>query len=96
MKRVLCKTTSEKKFKTIVEAQSILNWIRANLHKGEDRDPIPAEIIEVEGGFRYVTYSLLDVEIPADEFEARKASNSLPMVFDHQCLVVLDVPQPQE
>ena len=91
MKRVLCKTTSEKKFKTTMEAQSILNWIRENLYKGEDRDPVPSEIIEVEGGFRYVTYSVLDVEIPVEEFEARKASNSLPMVFDNQELVVVDV-----
>lgn len=91
MKRVLCKTTSVKVFPSVDEAQVILNWIRDNLHRGVTGSPVEPEIIEVEGGFRYVTYSNLDVEIPVEEFEARKASNSLPMVFDNQELVVVDV-----
>jgi hypothetical protein len=95
VKQVLCATTSEKLFKTVDEAQVILNWIRDNLHRGVTRDPVEPEIIEVEGGFRYVVYSVLDVAIPVEEFEARKASNSLPMLFDNQRLVIIDVTQPQ-
>lgn len=95
MKQVLCATTSEKLFPTVDEAQAILNWIRDNLYKGVTRPPVEPEIIEAEGGFRYVTYSVLDVAIPVEEFEARQASNSLPMLFDNQRLVILDVTQPQ-
>jgi site-specific recombinase XerD len=91
MKRVVCKTTSVKAFSTVSEAQDILNWIRDNLNKGADPDPVDPEIIQVDGGFRYVTYSNLDVEIPVEHFEARKASKSLPMVFDNQELVVVDI-----
>jgi hypothetical protein len=95
VKQVLCATTSEKLFKTVDEAQAILNWIRDNLHKGGTCSPVEPEIVEVEGGFRYVVYSTLDVAIPVEEFEARKASNSLPMLFDNQRFVILDVTQPQ-
>lgn len=93
MKRVVCKTTSVKAFESVAEAQDILNWIRDNLQRGSAPAPREPEIIEVDGGFRYVTYSDLDVIIPVEHFEARRASNSLPMVFDNQELVVIDVPQ---
>lgn len=96
MNRVVCKTTSTKLFTTQSEAQDILNWIRDNLQKGTVPPPKEPEIVQEEGGFRYVTYSNLDFEIPLEHFECRKASNTLPMVFDNQELVVIEVTPTQE
>lgn len=90
MARVLCETTSETLFPSMEEAQSTLNWIRDKLQKGVDTAPYPNKIVAVDGGFRYVTYSTLDNEIPVDEFEDLKTSNSLPMVFNNQQLVVIE------
>lgn len=90
MARVLVEHTSTELFKTMEQAQETLNWIRDNLKKGVDDAPHPNKILPVEGGFRYITYSTPDHEIPVDEFEDRKARNSLPMLFDNQQLVIVE------
>jgi hypothetical protein len=90
MARVLVEHTSTQLFKTMEQAQETLNWIRDNLKKGTDDAPHPNKIIPVEGGFRYITYSAPDREIPVEQFEELKAKGSLPMLFDNQKLVVIE------
>lgn len=90
MARVLIEHVSDTLFKSVEEAQLALDWIRDKLNKGADNAPYPNKIIPVEGGFRYVTYGALDVEIPTEEFEARKANFQLPACFDNQSIVLID------
>ena len=90
MARVLVEHTSTELFKSMEQAQETLNWIRDKLKKGVDNAPHPNKIVPVEGGFRYVTYSVLDQEIPAELFEELKAKGSLPMLFENQKLVIIE------
>lgn len=90
MARVLVEHTSTQLFKTMEQAQETLNWIQDNLKKGVDAAPHPDKIVPVEGGFRYITYSTPDQEIPVEQFEELKAKGSLPMLFDNQKLVVIE------
>ena len=90
MARVLVEHTSSELFKTMEQAQETLNWIRDNLKKGVDDAPHPNKILPVEGGFRYITYSTLDVEVPVELYEELKAKGSLPMLFENQKLVIVE------
>lgn len=90
MARVLIEHTSATLFKTMEQAQETLNWIQDNLKKGSPADPHPNKIVPVEGGFRYITYSVPDQEIPVEQFEELKAKGSLPMLFENQQLVVIE------
>lgn len=96
MARVLCEHTSEKLFKTVEEAQHILNWISDKLHKGTDPSPHPNKIVQVEGGFRYITYTALDTEIPVEDYEALKAAHRLPACFDNQRIVIVEDAAPKQ
>ncbi|MND14856.1 hypothetical protein D3C87_1597060 [compost metagenome] len=96
MARVLCETTSEQLFKNIADAENTLTWIREKLHKGTDPSPHPNKIVEVEGGFRYITYSALDTEIPVEAYEALKAAHRLPACFDNQRIIIVEEAAPKQ